>query len=75
MKVMDSKVKELELSCQELNLVRDENREVMNENMALKHRIVSLENENSEIYEQMKLKECLVSDEKNELDTINDQLQ
>lgn len=33
--------------------------------MQLKHRVVSLENENSEILEQMKLKDGLVYDEKN----------
>jgi len=43
--------------------------------MQLKHRVVSLENENSEMLEQMKLKDGLVYDEKNELDIVNEQLQ
>jgi len=43
--------------------------------MQLKHRVVSLENENGEMLEQMKLKEGLVYDEKNELDLVNEQLQ
>jgi len=43
--------------------------------MQLKHRVVSLENENSEMLEQMKLKDGLVYDEKNELDMVNEQLQ
>lgn len=42
MKLMDTKIKELELTCQELTLIREENQEVINENMALKHKIVSL---------------------------------
>lgn len=56
MKQMDCKLKDLELNCQELSLIKEENREVMNENMSLKHRLISVENENLELIEQMKLK-------------------